>query len=59
MDDASDEEVEFLIADLAVFYKGAVTFSELEHMPLSKVYRLNKYADKMNKEIERQAKHQR
>jgi hypothetical protein len=59
MDEASDEELEYLIADLIVFYKGSNSFDEYLNMPLTKIYRLNEYANRINNEITKKTNEQR
>lgn len=39
-----------------VFYKGGLSYTELQNMPLPDVFRLQDYAVKINKERERAAK---
>jgi len=39
-----------------VFYKGAVTFDNLKHMPLDEIFQLNFYAHKYKQQIERESK---
>ncbi len=46
----------YLIANLAVFYKGAVSIRELESMPIPKILELNQYAERINQEVERKLK---
>ncbi len=45
-----------MIANLMVFYKGGFSYSELQDMPLPDVFRWQKYAIKINKERQREAK---
>lgn len=58
MDEGTDENnsIDYLIANLMVFYKGALSYSELQSMPLPELYQLNEYAVKINREIEKEAK---
>ncbi len=42
-----------------VFYKGGLSYTELNNMPLPLVFEYHKYAKKMNKEAERLAKQNR
>ena len=53
MDETSAEELEYLIANLIVFYKGSNSFDEYWNMPLTRVYRLNEYANRISDEIEK------
>jgi hypothetical protein len=45
-----------MIANLMVFYKGGLSYTELQNMPLPEVYKLNKFAERINKERERAMK---
>jgi hypothetical protein len=45
-----------LIANLAVFYKGAMSLEDLESMPVDKLQDLNERANKIIKEAEQKAK---
>jgi len=38
-----------------VFYKGGLSYTELQNMPLPEVFRLQDYAAKINKERKRAA----
>jgi len=49
-----DDQIEFLICNLAVFYKGSVSINELEEMPLPKVFKLKKHADKIISDIKKE-----
>ena len=48
------EEIEELIANLAIYYKGAISILELEQIPLSKVFQLNKFANKRERQIKQE-----
>jgi hypothetical protein len=37
-----------------VYYKGALTYKDLIEMPLVEIIKFSNYADKMNKEAERE-----
>jgi len=50
------EQLDFIIADLMVFYKGAVSYSEFRSMPIDEVLQLKQFADRINKEVERRNK---
>jgi hypothetical protein len=39
-----------------IFYKGAVTYSDLETMPLDKIFQLNHYAYKYKNLLDRESK---
>lgn len=58
MDGEIDESISYMIADLAVFYKGSISYAELEDMPIPKLHNLNKFADKMIEEAKRESKDQ-
>ena len=45
------EEIEELIANLGIYYKGAITILELEQIPLPKVFQLNKFAKKREDKV--------
>jgi hypothetical protein len=48
------EEIEELIASLGIYYKGAITILELEHLPITKVFQFNKFAIKREEKIKRE-----
>ena len=50
------EEVDYIIAHLMVFYKGALSYSELQAMPYPELLKLNEFAERINKERERASK---
>lgn len=58
MDGENDESIDYLIADLAVFYKGSISHAELEDAPIPKLYNLNEYAERMVNEAKREAERQ-
>lgn len=39
-----------------VFYKGSLTYNDLENMPLDRIIEFNKYATRIQKEIKRKMK---
>lgn len=55
MDGENDESIDYMIFDMAVFCKGSISHKELEAMPISKIYNLNEFADKMVKDAKREA----
>jgi hypothetical protein len=59
MDDRDDAEIEYIIFNIGVFSKGCLTIKELEEMPLSRVFNYNEYANRINREIQREADRQR
>lgn len=56
MDEQIDEQIDYIIAHLMVFYKGALSYSELQEMPYPEILRLNEFAGRINKERERAVK---
>lgn len=44
--------LESIISDLAYFYKGAASFDWLESQPIPKLIRLNKEAQRINKQMQ-------
>jgi hypothetical protein len=52
----SVSQLDFIIADLMVFYKGAVTYSEFMSMPIDEILQLQYFAHNINKEVERRNK---
>lgn len=48
------------MANLMVYYKGAITYNELQNMPIPEMLKLQEYAEKITKkqqaELERQSK---
>lgn len=43
------------MANLMVFYRGALSYTELQNMPLPEMLRLQKYAVNINEERKREA----
>lgn len=54
-----EADLDWLIADLLVFYKGGFSYTELNNLPLPLLYDYYKIACKMNKDAERAAKQKR
>jgi len=54
MDEESNESLDYLISCLMVFYKGALSYTDLQSMPIPELYQLNAHAAKINKEIEKE-----
>jgi hypothetical protein len=52
----SVSQLDFIIADLMVFYKGAVTYSDFMCMPIDEILQLQYFAHNINKEVERRNK---
>tara|TARA_R110000744_G_C18970433_1_gene518040 strand:- start:82 stop:246 length:165 start_codon:yes stop_codon:yes gene_type:complete len=46
-----DSKLEGLICNLAYFYKGSASFEYLESLPIPKLLRLNKEANKINESM--------
>lgn len=46
--------MDYIVANLAVFYNGAVSFKELEFMPIPAVLNLDEYAARINTERKRE-----
>jgi hypothetical protein len=44
--------IESIICNLGYFYKGAASFEWLELQPITKILRLQKEAEKINKQLE-------
>lgn len=45
-----------MIANLMVFYKGALSYHDLQEMPYPEVFKLNKLAAQINEETQRAMK---
>lgn len=45
--------IESIICNLGYFYKGSASFEWLELQPITKILRLQKEAEKINKQLER------
>jgi len=56
MDEQIDEKIDYIIAHLMVFYKGALSYKQLQEMPYPEILKLNEFAQRINKERERAAK---
>lgn len=56
MDESITSRIDWMFANLMVFYKGGLSYTELNNMPLPLVIKYNDYAIKMQKEAERMAK---
>ena len=56
MDETINERIDYLISHLMVFYKGAISYGEFQKMPYPEILKLNKFAERINKERERAAK---
>jgi len=56
MDGKFTEDIDYIIAHLMVFYKGALSYSELNEMPYPEILKLNHFADRINKARERAIK---
>lgn len=56
MDESSAEEIDYIISNLMVFYKGALSYETLQNMPLPEIYQLNLHAGRISKEIEKASK---
>ena len=52
MDKTSDEQIGYIIANLMVYYKGALTYDRLMTMPIPLLLDYLKYAGKIEKEKE-------
>jgi hypothetical protein len=48
-----DSRLESLICNLAYFYKGSASFEWLENQPIPKLLKLQKEAEKINKQLEK------
>jgi hypothetical protein len=59
MDETLESRIDWMFANLMVFYKGGLSFTELNNMPIPLVLTYYDYADKINREIERQSKAKR
>lgn len=56
MDESIGSKIDWMFANLMVFYKGGLSYTELNNMPIPLVLEYHDYAEKMNKEAERRAK---
>lgn len=45
--------IESIICNLGYFYKGSASFDWLESQPITKILRLQKEAEKINKQLEK------
>ncbi len=45
-----------MIANLMVFYKGAISYKEFQEMPINDLIDLNNFAQKINREQEKEMK---
>lgn len=45
-----------MIANVMKFYEGAITYDNLMQMPFNEIVTWNKYAQKINREIEKSVK---
>lgn len=55
MDESIGDKIDWMFANLMVFYKGGLSYTELNNMPLPLVIKYYEYGEKMNKEAERKA----
>ena len=53
MDEDFKLELESLICNLAYFFKGSASMDWLESQPIPKLLRLQKEAEKINKQLEK------
>lgn len=56
MDESIGNKIDWMFANLMVFYKGGLSYTELNNMPIPLVLNYYEYAEKMNKEAERKSK---
>jgi hypothetical protein len=56
MDTALEQNLEWLFANLMYFFKGGLTYSDLNNMPIPEVLRYNDYAKRINKDQEQASK---
>ena len=54
--DEREVNLDRLIANLMVFYKGALTYEALQKMPIPELLVLRDEADRINKEVARKQK---
>lgn len=45
-----------MIANLMVFYKGGLSYTDLQSMPIPELFRYHGYASRINREMEKAAK---
>ena len=56
MDEELGTKIDYIIAHLMVFYKGSLSYSQLQGMPYPEILKLNEFAERINKERERATK---
>ena len=56
MDEEISSKIDWVIPNLMVFYKGALSYNDLQIMPYPDILKLNDYAQRINKERERALK---
>lgn len=56
MDETLESRIDYMFANLMVFYKGGLSYTELNNMPIPLVLKYYEFADQMNREAERKAK---
>lgn len=56
MDESIQRKIDWLFANLMVFYKGGLTYSELNNMPIPLVLKYYEFANQINREAERKSK---
>ena len=54
MDERPHEEINYLICELAIFYKGSIAYKDLQQMPLPEVYELYRNACKITEEMKKE-----
>lgn len=56
MDESIGAKIDWMFANLMVFYKGGLSYTELNYMPIPLVLEYNSHAERINKDAERKAK---
>lgn len=59
MDESVQRKIDWMFANLMVFYKGGLSYSELNNMPIPLVLEYHEYAERMNREAEIRSKTRR
>jgi hypothetical protein len=54
MDESSQEDLEYSIANLIIFFKGGISYTDFMQMPLPELKRWINHADKINKEYNKE-----
>ena len=56
MDEEIGERIDFLIANLMVYYKGAISYKDFQEMSYADILKHERYASQINQAREREIK---